>query len=313
MAGVLIININTGVKFAPNVKKSIFVFILKVQMVLLGLSGYCQELDVRHIKPESQVDQRNHYYLELLSLALEKTKSLDGEFQLIESSVAMPQGRALKELEKNSSLDVVWSMSTIEREEKLLPIRIPLLKGLLGYRVFIVRNEDHDKFKNIESLEQLKLLVAGQGHDWPDTRILKANDLPVVTSPSYDGLFDMLNNLRFDYFPRGIQEPWAEVASHSGMNIVVEKTIMLKYRAPIYFFVNVKNIELADRLERGLRLAINDGSFNELFYSNPINQSIFKSGSMNGRRIFELENPLLSAKTPLDDEVLWFNDSELKN
>ena len=296
-----------------RMKKLFFVFILKVQVALLGLNGYCQALEIRHIKPASQIDQRNQYYLGLLSMALEKTRALEGEFQLIESNVVMPQGRALKELEKSSSLDIVWSMSTIEREEKLLPIRIPLLKGLLGYRVFIVRNEDNDKFKNIENLTQLKSLVAGQGHDWPDTLILKANDLPVVTSPSYGGLFEMLNNLRFDYFPRGIQEPWAEVASHAGMNIVVEDTLMLKYRAPIYFFVNVNNTALADRLERGLRLAINDGSFDEHFYTSPVNRSVFASGKMKGRKIFQLENPLLSAKTPLDDETLWFNDSELKN
>ncbi len=293
--------------------KSFFVFILKVQITVLALGSYCQALDVRHIKPASQTDQRNQYYIGLLSLALEKTSLVDGEFKLLESKVVMPQGRALKELEKKASLDVVWSMSTIQREEDLLPIRIPLLKGLLGYRVFIIRNEDSDKFKNIENLEQLKSMAAGQGHDWPDTQILKANDLPVITSPSYSGLFDMLNNLRFDYFPRGIQEPWAEVASHIGMNIVVEKTLMLKYRAPIYFFVNRNDIKLADRLERGLRIAIKDGSFDKYFYSSPVNHSVFASGKMKGRKIFELKNPLLSSKTPLEDETLWFNDRDLKN
>jgi hypothetical protein len=95
--------------------------------------------------------------------------------------------------------------------------------------------------------------------------------------------------------------------------LVVESSLMLKYRAPIYFFVNAKNHSLADRIERGLRLAINDGSFDRHFYNSPVNRDIFTLEKMKGRKIFELNNPLLSAKTPLSDESLWFDDKDLAN
>ncbi|MEH6346497.1 MAG: hypothetical protein V7785_15505 [Bermanella sp.] len=277
-------------------------------LLLLSYSVQGQLLTVKHAQPEAKNDQRNHYYLGLLTMALEKTRGTHGDFVLASSDLKMQQGRALNELKRGANIDVVWSMSTQEREAQLIPVRIPLLKGLLGHRVFIIRKADEGKFSHISDARQLKQLVAGQGHDWPDTRILRANGFPVMASPSYEGLFDMLNHERFDYMPRGIQEPWSELASHKGLDFTVERSLLLKYRAPIYFFVNLKNNALAQRIEKGLRIAINDGSFDDYFYNCPANKQTFKLAALEKRKIFELENPYLSAKTPIDDDRLWYGE-----
>ena len=42
------------------------------------------------------------------------------------------QNRVLKEIEKGT-IDVSWTMTNKEREERLLPIRVPLFKGLFGW------------------------------------------------------------------------------------------------------------------------------------------------------------------------------------
>ena len=282
--------------------------VLSLSLQVLSVLGTV--LSVKHVQPEAKNDQRNHYYLGLLSMALEKTRDSHSDFVLAVSHLKMQQGRALNELERGANIDVVWSMSTQEREAKLLPIRIPLLKGLLGHRIFIIRKNDENRFLNISSTQQLKHLVAGQGHDWPDTRILRANGFPVMTSPSYEGLFDMLNHERFDYMPRGIQEPWNELATHKGLGLMVEKSLLLKYRAPIYFFVNLKNKALAQRIEAGLNMAINDGSFDDYFYNCPSNKQVFKLAALEKRKVFELENPYLSVKTPIDDDRLWYGEWE---
>lgn len=277
-------------------------------MLLLSYSAQGQLLSVKHAQPEAKNDQRNHYYLGLLTMALEKTRDTHGDFVLVSSDLKMQQGRALNELKIGTNIDVVWSMSTQAREAQLLPVRIPLLKGLLGHRIFIIRKDDEEKFSHISTARQLKQLVAGQGHDWPDTGILRANGFPVMASPTYEGLFDMLAHERFDYMPRGIQEPWSELSSHKSLDFIVEQSLLLKYRAPIYFFVNIKNSELAKRIEKGLRIAINDGSFDEYFYNCPSNKQVFKLATFDKRKIFELENPYLSAKTPIDDDRLWYGE-----
>jgi len=264
------------------------------------------EFEVRHVRPESAKDQRYKYYIDMLRLGLEKTEKEDGAFRLVMVNARMYQARALEQLRKNNSIDVVWTMTSKEREAELIPIRIPLLKGLLGHRIFIIRKGEESKFSAIQSLEELKELKAGQGSDWPDTQILRANGIKVVGSINYEGLFGMLQYERFDYFPRGVNEPWAEVRAHQDKKLVVEKTLLLQYPAPIYFFVNKQNTKLAERLERGLRLALKDGSFDQLFRHYPANKEIFELVKIEKRKIFRLQNPLLPLETPLEEKAMWY-------
>jgi len=261
---------------------------------------------IRHIRPEGKLDKRNDYYIALLTLALEKTEAKYGRFRLEMNENSMLQARALLSVANKQLVDVVWSMTSKEREDALLPIRIPLLKGLLGYRVFIIREQDKGRFKRVQTLADLSLLVAGQGLDWPDVSILRANGLTVAVGASYDGLFDMLNAGRFDYFPRGMNELWAEVKAHEGKGFIVEERLLLKYPAPAYFFVHKDNVTLANRINEGLLLAIEDGSFDTIFYEHPTNKGVFKLTDIKNRKVFNLRNPLLPTETPLDDHRLWY-------
>mgnify|MGYP000664832595 CR=1 FL=1 len=280
-----------------------------VMLILFCLSvnsaSVAEELLIRHIRPEGVLDKRSDYYIALLTLALEKTQVKYGEFHLEMNEKSMLQARALLSVAKKQFIDVVWTMTSKDREAALLPVRIPLLKGLLGYRIFIIKKQDKGKFGRVQTLEGLSELVAGQGLDWPDVSILRANDLTVVVGASYDGLFRMLSAGRFDYFPRGMNEPRREVKAHKGRGFIVEDSLLLKYPAPIYFFVHKANTVLAKRIKEGLLLAIQDGSFDSLFYEHPANKGIFKLTNIKNRKVFELRNPLLPAETPLDDHRLW--------
>ncbi|KZM44337.1 hypothetical protein OA92_06620 [Marinomonas sp. SBI22] len=267
---------------------------------------HAEVLSLTHIRPHDENDVRNAYFIDVLKLALSKTEERYGRFELNKADIEMNQLRALKNLENKNNIDVVWTMTSIEREELLEPIRIPLLKGLLGYRVFIIRKGTQPSFSAVESLSQLKALSAGQGADWPDTSILKANGLTVVEASGYSILFSMLERERFDYFPRGVNEPWAEVSAHADKGLEVEKTLILQYPAPIYFFVNKDNQALAERIELGLRRAIEDGSFDIIFRNHPANKEIFNLAEIEKRRIFKLANPFLPEKTPINDESLWY-------
>ena len=281
-------------------------FPLIVILLLNGQRVCANELVVRHICPEGKQDQRNVYFIDLLRFVLEKTKDTDGPFRLDVCKSKMQQKRAIRCLSQGILLDIVWTMTSKAREAKILPIRIPLLKGLMGYRFLIIRAEDMKKFHAVNTLEDLKAFKAGQGHDWPDTEILRANGIKVIGSPSYDGLFAMLKRKRFDYLPRCVNEPWDELKVKKNQDLAVEPILLIRYTAPSYFFVNPQNTLLANRLEKGFRLAIQDGSFENFFRNHQINKGIFQLLKSGNRKIISLKNPLLPPETPLDQKALWY-------
>ncbi len=263
-------------------------------------------MNIRHLPAESNIDHRQHYYINLLKLALDKTRNSHGDYQLISLPKKMNQGRAVRELSLGQSLDVIWTMTSKLREEKLQPIRIPLLKGLLGYRVFIIRKGDKKRFSAVSNISDLKNFVFGQGHDWPDTHILRSNGLNVVTHYSYEGLFSMLSALRFDIFPRGIQEAYIEVAARPEFSITVEETLLLRYKAPIYFFVSRENVPLGNRIHIGLMKSIKDKSFDAIFNRHPDLEDILKSNNIKKRKVFDIKNPNLPELTPINNKALWY-------
>lgn len=235
------------------------------------------------------------YNNDVLKLALDKTTPEYGDYVLKYSDQIILQKRGLALLKTGSSMvDVVWGLSTAEREKEIEPIRIPIQKGLLGYRLFLIRKDDGNRFKDIKSLDQLKGLMAGQGHDWPDTEILRASGLPVHGSPTYNGLLQMLKSGRIDYFPRGAGEAYVELAEQKDPNLIVEPGLMIYYPAPDYFFVNANRPELKNRIEKGLNKALEDGSLDKLFFTHPANQQMLKDVRMKERLIFKIDNPFLS-------------------
>jgi len=276
---------------------------------MLSFAGhYCQANDkvIIYVKPEGINDNRSEYFVKLLELALEKTATQLNTTHLKATPSTMKQGRAIHELAQGRTIDIVWTVTSITREKKLLPIRIPLLKGLLGHRVLIIRKEDKNKFAAVNNIKDLQRFAAGQGHDWPDTKILRANQFTVSTTSSYDGLFEMLEAQRFDFFPRGINEAWQELETQENPGLIVEDHILLYYPSPIYFFVNNNNQMLANRIEEGLKRSIEDGSFNQLFYSYHVHKKMFQAGNIKQRQMILLHNPLLSPLTPLNNKQLWY-------
>lgn len=284
----------------------------KVIAVLLALlampaAGATRPTVIVYQGPLSGTDTRDQdYYFELLQLALEKTRRSHGEYVLEPAPFTMLQGRAIRSLEQQQYLDVLWTMTTPERERKLLPVRIPLARGLLGYRALIIRKQDVTRFAALRQLDDLAGLRAVQGHDWPDTIILRANGLQVTTGSSDTAMFDMLRLGRVDYFPLGVNEAWTELTQLHDANLIVSDNILLHYTAPIYFFVNRHNTALAERIETGLRRALADGSYLALFRRHPTTREALQRLAQGHWRVLELANHQLPAATPLHDPALWY-------
>lgn len=250
--------------------------------------------------PPLEASARDHsrYFPQLLALALEKTRDTDGPFTVSHYPAMLTAGRFLSELSRDGVVQVVWTMTSPEREENLLPVPISLLKGLNSHRIFLIHEDDRERFAAIHTADQLRHLRAGQGVHWPDVEVLTANGYTVVNSAHYELLFNMLANRRFDYFPRGLYEVWDEWEKHRDSGLAIEQTLMLHYHAPIYFFTSRQRPELADRIRRGLELAIEDGSFDELFLSVPGFERGYRELNNHNRRIFKLTHPGYESDKP---------------
>ncbi len=232
------------------------------------------------------------YQIALLNLALKKTEATDGVYQLKKFNQSVTDERALTLLDEGA-FDVTYMTMNKERAERFLPVRIDNMRGLLGYRLLLVHKDNVQQFRDVKTLDDLrKKFKAGFGAQWGDYPILVANKLQVdgVAVPSR--LYVMLENKRFDYFPRGVSEIWGNLENNQkdAPNIVVEPNIALFYPMVNCFIVSKRNPKLAERIERGLNLALKDGSFKKLFmesFEKDIQRSEIKS-----RRILTLENPL---------------------
>lgn len=261
-------------------------------------------------KPLRMVDSEDgipKYAKGLLKLALSK---IPEKYEWDESTANTTEGRVIQMLEDNQ-LDIVWYATTNEFEERMLPIRICIFKGLLGYRVLMIKKGTQHKFDGIKSIEDLRRISVGQGRMWADTDVLVANQLNVVKVMKYDGLFFMLDGDRFDAFPRGVHEPWTEIAGRPALQLDVEEKLLLAYTNPFYFFVNKSNTELARNIEKGLRIAIEDGSFDDYFLNDPTVKAALEKANLKNRIIIPLKNPSLPKMTPVDDKSLWLDPYSL--
>lgn len=254
------------------------------------------------LKLISRGDGNAHYAIDMLKLALSKTGK---EYELS----IREEGWSAERLHTSTmegTIDVMWAATDAKIEQDLEPIRVPLYKGLFGYRLLLVRNDDTHSFSRVREFNDLKAFVFGQGRGWPDTAILLANGLTVEQVTKYEGLFHMLDGARFDAFPRGIHEPWAELTARPDLDITVEPTLLLRYVMPYYLFVTPTRPQLAEDIRTGFEVALNDGSFDQLFLDNETVQTVLARGDIALRRVFYLENPTLPPETPLDDKRLWF-------
>ncbi|WP_413283648.1 substrate-binding periplasmic protein [Vibrio sp. MA40-2] len=252
-------------------------------------------------------DTRNKLVLEILQLALSK---VDSNVELTQIPNTTNTARNVSEVEAGN-VDIMWSGASPENDKRLNAVRIPILKGILGHRIFIIRKGDQPRFNHIRTLEDLKKLNGGQGKFWADTQVLKSAGLPTLTTIKYPNLFKMLEGGRFDYFPRAIHEPWPEVEQRPELNLVVEKQVMLIYPYAMLFYVNKNAKDLHEKLYKGFEMSIKDGSFDQLFFNNSAITAVLEKANLGGRSVIRIDNPFMHPDTPFDRKEFWLDLNQL--
>lgn len=223
--------------------------------------------------------------------------------ELLATSELIPQNRALQELGRRSRLDVLWTMTSVERERIARPIRVPLFKGLFGWRLMLATPEVAERMRNVRTPAELREFSLVQGLEWPDTTVLQGNGLQVVISPTYDAMFKQLRLGRADAFPRSVEEIWWEQQRY-GQGLVVVPQLCLHYPAAVYYFVAPDEHELALAIELGLQRLRASGAFDRLFMQ--YHGEDLARAALGSRRVIELQNPLLPPQTPLNKPELWY-------
>lgn len=256
-----------------------------------------------------QTDSRYNYRIELLKLALDKTAATDGEYLLEPTTHDITQNRGLKSLEMRQGINIAFLAATKDREARFLSVKIPILQGILGYRIAMIHQNNAETFTKIKTLDDLRKLKAGFGSHWADMSVLEANKLPVIGVPRYPNLFSMLNARRFDYFPRGVNEIYKELNERKQTfpQLTADQGFALYYPYPVFFYVNKNNHALAERLRRGLELAEADGSFHLLFMQH--HRAMINKARFQKRRIFILNNPDLPRGLPRPNTGWWLEEA----
>lgn len=251
----------------------------------------------------------NAYFWRVLGAALDRTRARHGNF-ILEVGPAMPdrrQIRALARAEPPLTVGVFTASAALSRD--LVPVRIPVDRGLLGYRVLLVRETDLARFANVASLADLRPVRFGLLPVWDDVPVMIVAGLAVVPGESFDGLFRMLAADRFDAFSRGVPEVLADYdrARAAVGGLAIEPHLLLHYPLPLYFWFSPDEAgrRRAARVEEGLREMVADGSLQKMFDEEY--GALATRLELGRRRVIEMPNPLLDGKDPPRESGLWFH------
>ncbi|RJG04421.1 hypothetical protein D3878_13780 [Noviherbaspirillum sedimenti] len=240
----------------------------------------------------------------LLELALAHTQDDGGVMRLQPQAEEATQNRAMLMLQAGT-IDVIALGTNVEREAMARPVRIDILRGIVGYRVFVIRAADQPRIARMEAGE-LRQLTFGLNSQWADLPIMRANGFTVETSTSHENLYGMLEAHRFDAFPRGLNEATRELAQHHHLypQLTLESSKALYFPYPVYFWVSRTNTALASRIERGLQLALADGSFRKLFERYHAEE--IAALQKDRRQVLRLRNPALPKNNAEPDTRWWW-------
>lgn len=258
----------------------------------------------------SDVDAHAIFGWDVLEVALERTRATFGDYRLT-TSPDPAQALRFRHARTSSDVQVNVVILTIgpDWSDTLMPVRIPVLRGLLGYRLLLVHRQDLDRFSRINTLNDLRKVSFGSVEHWSDTSIMKSAGLKVVTGSTYDGLFKMMQAGRFETMTRGVHQIEAEVAAiekNPGNDIVVEPHLLMHYNLPVYFWFSrdPEGQRRAERVKAGLQMMVADGSLEKMF--NERFGAVIEKYDLAHRTLIELPDPLLVPEDPINDARLWY-------
>lgn len=255
-------------------------------------------------------DKKENHKKEVIERALSITEPEFGPYKFETFDISLVRGRALRVMQKGDLFNLVISLASKDWDEAAIPIKIPLRMGANSYRLLLIHQDYLFRFNKIKTLEDFKSLSLGLDSDWTITRVFKDLNFNVIDATSYNSALSMLEDRRFDYIPRGVNEVFYEVNQSEDLkNIIVEPTLALKIDLATFAYVSPKHPRIAKRLEIGLTKMSTNGELEKIF--NKYFLEDIKRANLKSRRIIEIENPLFTHKALLKNKSLWLSPEKI--
>ncbi len=275
---------------ASAIAEALFSYVLLLSLLTVGAWPVLavEPQVVRYPPPQNAGDRRSDYAIAVLAEALRYAAP---ELELKAAKRPYSRSRALEELAAGGDLDVVWTMTSAQRERKYRAIRIPIYRGYGGYRLLLIRADQQERFTALRTGSQWRELSFAQVHDWIDTALLRHNGWQVQGVSQYTNLFPLLLKQRVDAVPRGVLEITDEVAQWQSAGLAIEQHWLLKYPTAEYFFVSQDKPELAAAIFAGMRQLQQSGRLDQLFEQHFADK--LRALQLDKRRVLTLQNPYL--------------------
>ena len=255
----------------------------------LPLLAQAQTLTVKvPSRPINDLD--SEYQLKLLELALDRAGQ---PYKLKRVDLNLNQFTLQQELRKGKTINVFWMGTSSTLESALIPVPIPLFRGLEGLRLSFIHGDAQEKFNQVNTLADLRQLKAAQGVGWADNKILEQAGIATYAG-RYSNLFRLINDGdKLDFFPRGLVEIFAERRELAAQypNLAIEQHLLIRYPFAEFFFVSPESPKLAKAIQTGLERAYADGSFMKFFHENPRIREALASAKLEQRVTISLPNP----------------------
>ena len=265
--------------------------------ILLLSSQVYAELQVR-----VSDSRQSNLYMDALVWLLNKSGK---EVQIVRTDHPPSTQKRKVAMVLNKEIDIMYAGTSAELESTLKPLRYPISRGLIGYRVLIINKSQLTHYNQISSFDQLAKQPALLGFGWTEVNMFRDNGM-LVYEKSYDDIFAIINSGHPGYFSRGILEVYGELQDRPELQkLVVHPGLLTSYPSAMYFFVHPDNDQLAQLISDAFINSYQDGSYLEFFYSHPLVKSALERANLKQRKKIIINNPWFPRESRQVADQYW--------
>ena len=180
-----------------------------------------------------------------------------------------------------------------EFDNEFQPVRLPIDRGILGWRIFIINKGLSDQFAKVKSITDLRKFTAGQGAGWGDIKILNAAGIRVETGTSLENLFKMTEAKRFEFLPLGANESHGLLRDFSAgsENLMVEENIVLHYPFGRFFYLRKSSTLLQKLIKSKLEHSLQSGELQKILENHSMFKDAFSKAHLGKRIRIKIDSP----------------------
>ncbi len=276
-------------------------------------SSCADSIEIKYIQARegSALDQ---YGIDLINFLIEVSGE-KAHFIPIEDTGSQTRRQLLMQ---RGVYDVDWFGGTTNIESLVVPIRYPILRGLLGHRVFITNKETRALLNTDMPFNQLIKFSLIQGQGWGDVLILKNGGFTKVrTIADFNALFKMIEVNRTSLFPRSIIEPYQELGKRCSLNenyectdrnLLIDDKLLLIYKLPMFIFISPKRQDLIKIFSSAFENHYEE--FLVFFNNHPLIKDSLKK--LNNRTVFQIHGTKTLSNETLNIPNKYWMDTYTK-